>query len=48
MKDKLKQLGGLFITFAVVGVTTFGGGYAMLPALQREVCLLYTSPSPRD
>ena len=24
MKDKLKQLGGLFITFAVVGVTTFG------------------------
>ena len=37
MKDKLKQLGGLFITFAVVGVTTFGGGYAMLPALQREV-----------
>ena len=37
MKDKLKQLGGLFATFAVVGVTTFGGGYAMLPALQREV-----------
>lgn len=37
MKDKLKQLGRLFITFAVVGVTTFGGGYAMLPALQREV-----------
>lgn len=37
MKDKLKQLGGLFITFAVVGVTTFGGGYAMLPVLQREV-----------
>lgn len=37
MKDKLKQLGRLFITFAVVGVTTFGGGYAMLPVLQREV-----------
>lgn len=37
MKDKLKRLGGLFATFAVVGVTTFGGGYAMLPALQREV-----------
>lgn len=37
MKDKLKQLGRLLITFAVVGVTTFGGGYAMLPALQREV-----------
>ncbi len=37
MKDKLSQLGRLFCTFAVVGVTTFGGGYAMLPALQREV-----------
>ena len=37
MKDKLSQLGKLFCTFAVVGVTTFGGGYAMLPALQREV-----------
>ena len=35
MKDKLKQLGRLFKTFAVVGVTTFGGGYAMLPALQQ-------------
>ncbi len=28
----------LFITFAKVGVMTFGGGYAMLPILQREVC----------
>ena len=37
MKEKLKQLFGLFGAFAVVGVTTFGGGYAMLPALQREV-----------
>ena len=37
MKVKLSQLGKLFCTFAVVGVTTFGGGYAMLPALQREV-----------
>lgn len=30
-------LGDLFITFAKVGVMTFGGGYAMLPILQREV-----------
>mgnify|MGYP005867117397 FL=1 len=37
MKEKLKQLFGLFGAFAVVGVTTFGGGYAMLPILQREV-----------
>ena len=28
----------LFWTFAKVGVMTFGGGYAMLPILQREVC----------
>ena len=27
----------LFLTFAQVGVCTFGGGYAMLPILQREV-----------
>lgn len=27
----------LFLSFAKVGVMTFGGGYAMLPILQREV-----------
>ena len=27
----------MFLTFAKVGVMTFGGGYAMLPILQREV-----------
>lgn len=27
----------LFLTFARVGVCTFGGGYAMLPILRREV-----------
>ena len=27
----------LFLTFAQIGVCTFGGGYAMLPILQREV-----------
>ena len=27
----------LFVTFAKVGVCTFGGGYAMLPILEREV-----------
>lgn len=30
-------IGELFWTFAKVGVTTFGGGYAMLPILQREI-----------
>ncbi|MBQ3335400.1 MAG: chromate transporter [Eubacteriaceae bacterium] len=27
----------LFITFFKVGIMTFGGGYAMLPILQREI-----------
>ena len=34
---KLKLLGSLFLSFAKIGVLTFGGGYAMLPMLQREV-----------
>ncbi len=33
----VKELLSLFFTFAKVGVMTFGGGYAMLPILQREV-----------
>ena len=27
----------LFITFANIGAFTFGGGYAMIPLLQKEV-----------
>ena len=34
----MKEFIELFITFAKIGVMTFGGGYAMLPILQREVC----------
>jgi len=30
-------LGELFLAFAKVGAMTFGGGYAMLPMLQREI-----------
>ena len=37
MKEKLRSWGALFVSFARVGVLTFGGGYAMLPMLQREV-----------
>lgn len=33
----MKELMGLFIAFARVGALTFGGGYAMLPILQREI-----------
>lgn len=34
---KIKTYFNLFYTFAKVGVCTFGGGYAMLPILRREV-----------
>ena len=37
MKEKKTSLWTLFWTFAKMGVMTFGGGYAMLPILQREV-----------
>ncbi len=33
----MKEILSLFFTFAKIGVMTFGGGYAMLPILQREV-----------
>ena len=33
----MSELLQLFLTFAKVGVMTFGGGMAMLPILQREV-----------
>ena len=31
----------MFLTFARIGGFTFGGGYAMLPMLQREVVEKY-------
>ena len=33
----MKLLWDLYFTFAKIGACTFGGGYAMLPILQREV-----------
>ncbi len=34
----MKILWELFITFFKIGAFTFGGGYAMLPLIQQEVC----------
>lgn len=34
---KIKIYADLSVTFAIIGVMTFGGGYAMLPMLEREV-----------
>ncbi len=33
----MNKLLDLYLTFARIGVCTFGGGYAMLPILQREL-----------
>ena len=33
----MKEFLDLFLTFARIGGFTFGGGYAMLPILQRDV-----------
>lgn len=33
----MKELWDMFLAFARIGGLTFGGGYAMLPMLQREV-----------
>ena len=32
----LKKLFTLFLTFFKIGAFTFGGGYAMIPLIQRE------------
>ena len=37
----MKELFLLFVSFAKIGGFTFGGGYAMLPMLQREVVEKY-------
>lgn len=36
MKEKLKLLGKLFTAFLKIGMFTFGGGYAMIPLIQKE------------
>ena len=33
----MKQLITLFVSFFKIGIMTFGGGYAMLPMLEREI-----------
>ena len=33
----MKKLWQLFLVFFKIGAFTFGGGYAMIPIIQREV-----------
>lgn len=37
MNEKLKKSLKLFTTFFKIGAFTFGGGYAMVPLIQREI-----------
>ena len=32
----MKQLWQIFLTFLKIGAFTFGGGYAMIPLIQKE------------
>ena len=36
MKEKLSKMWALFCTFFKIGAFTFGGGYAMIPLIQKE------------
>ena len=38
MNNKFKLLFKLFSVFFKIGLFTFGGGYAMIPLIQHEVC----------
>ncbi len=37
MKEKVKRILQLFLVFFKIGAFTFGGGYAMIPLIQKEV-----------
>ena len=37
MKTKIKTVLTLFITFLKIGAFTFGGGYAMIPFIEKEI-----------
>ena len=38
----------LFLTFFVIGIVTFGGGYAMLPMIQEQVALRWGTLIPAE
>lgn len=37
MDNKLKKIWRLFLSFLKIGAFTFGGGYAMIPLIQKEI-----------
>ena len=38
----------LFLTFFMIGIVTFGGGYAMLPMIQEQVALRWGDLIPAE
>ena len=38
MKNNFKNALILFVTFLKIGAFTFGGGYAMIPIIEKEIC----------
>ena len=37
-KEYFRRLWLLFVTFFKIGAFTFGGGYAMIPIIEKEMC----------
>ena len=37
MENKTKKIFQLFLVFLRIGAFTFGGGYAMIPIIQKEI-----------
>ena len=48
MKDNFKKALKLFLVFFKIGAFTFGGGYAMIPLIEREVAEKYGWISSQD
>jgi len=48
LKEKLKRFLTLFAVFFKIGAFTFGGGYAMIPLIEREVAEKYGWISSQD
>ena len=44
----MKKYFDLFLSFFVIGALTFGGGYAMLPMLEREVVTKHRWSTPEE
>ena len=37
MEDKKQNLVNIYFTFFMIGIVTFGGGYVMIPFIEKEM-----------